>query len=51
MAKENPLIIGFVADLIFGSRIEAVAGKLGYTVEWIAAAGELGSAEKTRPPW
>ncbi len=33
--KRQPLIVGFVANLIFTSKIENVARHLGYDIGWI----------------
>lgn len=38
------MIVGFVADLYFTVRIENVARQLGYRVEWIESADQLGPA-------
>ncbi len=40
-----PLLIAFVSDLMFTTRIARVAEHLGYDVEWIETADELGAAE------
>lgn len=46
----SPLIIAFVADLMFTTRIDLVAQHLGYHVEWIESAGALGGeASNGRP--
>lgn len=37
-----PLILAFVADLMFTMRISQVAEHIGYRVEWIESAAELG---------
>jgi CheY-like chemotaxis protein len=42
---ENPVIVGFVADLIFATRIEGVAEGLGYQVQWIERAEQIAPAE------
>lgn len=42
--RENPLILGFVGDLYFASRIEGVAERLGFEAKFI------GSAEEIAPP-
>ncbi|MGB1250054.1 MAG: DUF309 domain-containing protein [Candidatus Promineifilaceae bacterium] len=50
MSKENPLIIGYLANLAIASEIENAAGKLGFTVAWVASAETLGTAEvRDRP--
>jgi tetratricopeptide (TPR) repeat protein len=41
----HPLIIGFVADLIFASHIENAAENLGYRVHWIERLEQLASPE------
>lgn len=40
-----PLLIAFVSDLMFTTRIAKVAEHLGYDVEWIESADELGAAD------
>lgn len=41
-----PLIVAFVADLMFTTRIAAVADHLGYRVVWIESAAELGAPDE-----
>ncbi len=41
MHSKAPLIIGFVADLMFSSRIEMVAQHLEYQVKWVSSVAEL----------
>jgi uncharacterized protein len=48
--NEQPLILGFVADLMFTVRIESAAEKLGYRVKWIERADQLPPSEPD-PPW
>lgn len=36
-----PLIVGFIADLMFATRVSSVAERLGYAVRWIGDAREL----------
>ena len=43
--REAPLIVGFVADLIFTSKIESVARRLGYRVQWAPNAAAWGQEE------
>ena len=40
-----PLLIAFVSDLMFTTRIAKVAEHLGYDVAWIESADELGAAD------
>ncbi len=40
----SPLIVGFVADLMFATRIAAVAQRLGYELRWIESAADLPGA-------
>ncbi len=47
--KGPPLIVGFVADLMFTVRIESVAARLGYRVRWIADPMQLGPPEPDAP--
>jgi hypothetical protein len=42
---EAPLILGFVADLIFAARIEDAAGRLGYRMQWIERAERVAPLE------
>jgi hypothetical protein len=42
--NEEPLIVGFVADLMFQVRIEEAASQLGYHVRWIQSEAELAPA-------
>jgi predicted metal-dependent hydrolase len=39
--KKQPLIVGFVGDLMFATRVEDVAKRLGFDVIWIARARDL----------
>ncbi len=41
-ASPPPLLVAFVADLMFTTRIAAVAEHLGYRVAWIESAAQLG---------
>jgi hypothetical protein len=40
----SPIIVGFVADLMFTTRIENVARHLGYQMQWIESAAALAAA-------
>ncbi|MCB9422412.1 MAG: DUF309 domain-containing protein [Ardenticatenaceae bacterium] len=40
----SPIIVGFVADLMFTTRIENAARHLGYRMQWIESAAELAPA-------
>ena len=42
---QQPLIIGFVADLMFTVRIESVAERLNYAIQWIERADQLAPGE------
>jgi predicted metal-dependent hydrolase len=42
---DAPLIVGFVSDLIFMSKIENVTRRLGYRVAWVERAADVGAAE------
>ena len=44
-----PLIVGFVADLLFASRIQSVAEGLGYEVEWIERLERLEPLDPLQP--
>lgn len=45
----SPLIVGFVADLFFAVKIEDVARRLGYRVEWIENAGQFDPQKDEQP--
>lgn len=47
---EEPLILGFVADLYFAVRIEATAEKLGFRVKWIEHAEQISPNDEAEPP-
>jgi uncharacterized protein len=47
--NELPIIVGFVADLMFSVKIEEAAEKLGFQVRWIEDARELSPAGKDAP--
>lgn len=49
--KENklPIIVGFVADLMFTSKIENVARRTGFTMRWVETAVSLGAFAETPP--
>jgi CheY-like chemotaxis protein len=40
--ETRPLLVGFVADLMFMSQIERVTAQLGWRVEWVADSAEFG---------
>ncbi len=42
---EQPLIIGFVSDLMFSARIAAVVQKNGFRIDWIEDAKDMGADE------
>lgn len=44
-----PLILAFVGDLMFTTRIETVIRHLGYEVKWIERAADLGEIEPGKP--
>lgn len=46
----SPLIVGFVADLMFTTRIEIVVRQLGYRVQWIASSDQLAATAATPAP-
>lgn len=41
-SQPAPLILGFIADLMFSVKVENVAERLGYRVRWVESAGEFG---------
>ncbi len=47
---DQPTILAFVSDLMFTVRIGKVAEHLGYRVEWIETAGQLGAPDLDAPP-
>lgn len=51
--QNSPLIVAFVADLMFGARIGSVAQQVGFQVEWIENAAKFGDEDaasaKTAP--
>lgn len=44
-SPKAPLIVAFVADLMFTTRIAKVAEHIGYRVEWIETADEIGEVD------
>jgi uncharacterized protein len=40
-SEETPLILGFIADLIFAVKIEQAAAGLGYQVDWVERAEQV----------
>jgi hypothetical protein len=48
-STERPLIIGFVADLMFTTRIENVARKSGFRIQWIERASQVGELDLDAP--
>ncbi len=46
-ALNQPLLLGFVADLMDVPRIEDAAGRLGYRTEWIERAGQIPEPDGT----
>ena len=49
MPNESPLIVSFVADLLFAVKIENAAQRLGYRVAWIGDIAELGDEAPPLP--
>ena len=47
--QDQPIIVGFVADLIFTTRINNVARHLGYQMKWIESAAELDTTAPSQP--
>lgn len=45
----SPLIVGFVADLMFTIKIENVAKRLGYRVQWVENAAQIGPVDPDAP--
>ncbi|MEM7110974.1 MAG: DUF309 domain-containing protein [Chloroflexota bacterium] len=50
MEKNTPLIIAFVSDLMFSSKISNVTRHLDYRVEWIEQASQLGEETARKEP-
>lgn len=48
--RNTPLIVAFVADLMFTTKIANVANHLGYQVKWIEKAADLGEIDPDAPP-
>lgn len=48
--ETTPLIVAFVADLMFTPRIAKVAEHIGYRVKWIEAADQIGNVELEARP-
>ena len=46
---QPPLIVGFVADLMFSVKIESVAERLNYSIRWIESAEQLAPGEFVSP--
>lgn len=44
-----PLVIAFVGDLMFTTRIDAVVRHLGYRIEWVEKAGDIGEVDPDAP--
>lgn len=51
MASQNkkPIIVGFVADLMFNTQIENVARRLGYQMKWIEKPSDLAPEDPHAP--
>jgi hypothetical protein len=49
-SNDLPLIVGFVTDLMFTTRIENAARQAGFRVQWIASAAELGKGSPVEGP-
>lgn len=45
----QPLIMAFVGDLMFTTRIDAVVRHLGYAVEWVERAEDIGDVDASTP--
>lgn len=48
-SNDSPIILGFVADLIFATRIEDVAERLGYRLVWIERAEQIAPLDASPP--
>jgi uncharacterized protein len=49
-SEKRPLIVGFVADLMFAPRIANVARHLNFDIKWIEAAADLGTDQTDTLP-
>lgn len=49
MQETKPLILAFVADLMFTIQIGKVAEHIGYQVRWIESAGQVGDLDPNQP--
>ncbi|MCB8943651.1 MAG: DUF309 domain-containing protein [Ardenticatenaceae bacterium] len=47
--ETTPLIVGFVADFMFTTRIENAARHAGFHIHWIERASDVGQADPTAP--
>lgn len=51
MSDQNaPLIVGFVSDLMFTTRIQNVVNHLGFRMQWVETPATLGAADPDAPP-
>lgn len=50
MSNEKPIIVGFVADLMFTSKIQLVADGTNFKMEWIETAVSVGEIDSTARP-
>lgn len=49
-AHDLPIIVGFVADVMFGTRIADAARRAGFRVQWIERAADVGDVDPDAPP-
>jgi len=47
--SEKPIIIGFVADLMFTPQIQKAAGASGFQMVWVEKAADIGDADPNAP--
>lgn len=47
--RAQPLIIGFVADLMFSTRIETTASRMGFRVEWVESGQQVERSDSIEP--
>ncbi len=50
MEEKKPVIVGFVADLMFTSKIQSVAAGTGFAMVWIETAVSVGEVDPNAPP-
>ncbi len=49
LTPSPPLVIAFVGDLMFTTRIDAVVRHLGYQIDWVERADDIGAVDPNAP--